>query len=168
MLKYIIFFILAYLPVHADETKLLAMIDYITRNSKYEYKDQTLPTVAIKTTEQMCKELYIGEIPDPCYVAGYFNHESNEIFIADKPLKSTNTRGFYDSVLLHELVHFLQSINGEFEKVSCRRELEKDAFSIQDKYIDEFSLPEELHNDPLFALMASMCDMFDDWGAGGG
>ena len=168
MLKYIVFFILAYLPVNADETKMLAMIDYITRNSKYEYKDQTLPSVAIKTTEQMCKDLFLDEVPDPCHIAGYFEHEANRIFIADKPLESMNGKGFYDSVLIHELVHFLQYVNGEYKKVSCRRELERDAFKIQDDYIDDFNLSEKLHNDPLFAIMASMCDILDDWGAGGG
>ena len=116
MLKYIAFLLLASLPASADEVKMLKLIDFITSNSKYEYIDQDLPTVAIKTTEQMCNEIYITRKPDPCFVAGYFDHENNSIFIADKAPDTMVDEGFYDTVLLHELVHFLQHVNGEYKK----------------------------------------------------
>ena len=51
----------------------------------------------------------------------------------------------------------MQKINGVYETVECRAQLEADAFKIQDLYIDTVGIDENNKNDPLFALLASMC-----------
>ena len=46
--------------------------------------------------------------------------------------------------------NFLQKINGVYETVECRAQLEADAFEIQDLYIDTVGIDENNKNDPLF------------------
>lgn len=154
-----LFFILIGTAVVADinEADSIKIIDWLTENSKYEYNGEELPDVVFETIPDMCKVLYPNGVPDPCEIAGYYNNDTNTIYIADTPTTHMVEEGYKEAVLVHELVHFLQWINGEYDKVACRQELEKDAFKLQDQYIDEYGLPEENQNDPLFALLVSNC-----------
>mgnify|MGYP001171970500 FL=1 len=148
--------------VDTQQQKLmLEMIDFIEKNSDYKYDGSPLPTVHTATSKHMCKVLFVGEPPDPCHIAGYYNDDTNEIFIADKPTEHMHLKGFRESVLMHELVHFMQKINGTYETVDCKQALEGPAFQIQDKYTKENDhIHEKNENDPLFALMASSCPNF--------
>ena len=148
----------------------LRIIQWLTDNSKYEWSGEELPEIKFEDTEVMCEILFV-EPPIPCDIGGYYNDDTNQIFIANEPTRHMVEEGYVESVLVHELVHYLQFINGEYKVVECNRELERDAFDLQDKYVTEFGLPEEHLNDPLFALMVSSCHMMhtsDTFPAGGG
>ena len=139
-----------------DHCKKIELIRFIEEHSELEYDGSPLPDIKIATQQEMCEVLF-EEVPDPCHIAGYYNDDTNEIFIGDKPTEHMVEEGFYEAVLIHELVHFLQKINGVYETIECRAKLEADAFKIQDLYIDTVGIDETNKNDPLFAMLASMC-----------
>ena len=64
---------------------------------------------------------------------------------------------FREVVLLHELVHFVQYHDGEYERAECKQALEIDAFELQDQWIDEQGIDPEQKNDPLFVVFVTMC-----------
>lgn len=171
ILRCFIIIMLFALPVKAQVSwsDSARIITWLTDNSDYEWNGEPLPKVKFETIENMCITLFPEGVPDPCNIGGYYNDETNEIFIATTPTEHMVEERYEESVLVHELVHFLQKINGTYETIECRRGLEKDAFHLQDKYIDEFGLPEELHNDPLWALVMSSCPQMRGFlGEGGG
>jgi hypothetical protein len=96
-----------------------------------------------------------------CNIAGYFDHEINLIVISDTVTEYMVEDHFYEVVLLHELVHFLQYRNGEYERAECKQALEKDAFELQDQWIDEQGIDPEQKNDPLFVIFVTMCPGYD-------
>lgn len=161
MIRILFFLLLAscHHPVHATDS-IFEMIGFIEEHSELEYDGSPLPDIKIATQKEMCEVLF-EEPPDPCHVAGYYNDDTNEIFIGDKPTEHMHEEGFYEAVLIHELVHFLQKINGIYDIVPCKQALEGLAFEIQDLYIRENDhIHEENENDPLFALVASSCPNF--------
>ena len=93
----------------------------------------------------------------PCDIAGYYDNRTDLIVIATTPTGGMVEENFYEVVLIHELVHYLQWHNGYYEVVECKQQLEADAFRLQDEYIDHMGYDPANKNNPLFALMASMC-----------
>ena len=153
-------------PVYATtDDVMLDMIEFIEKNSKYEYNNEKLPYVQIRTIDELCQAVYPPDvyesIKDDCAIAGYYDHNLNAIFIADESGPYMVDEGFIETVLLHELVHYLQYLNGEDEKVKCMRELEIDAFLLQDDYVLHKGYPEEQRPDPLFAAIVSTCPSND-------
>lgn len=145
----------------SSEEIMLGMIDYITANSKYIYNGEQLPYIEIKTLDEICRGVYTAETyeneKDDCGVVGYYNHNINSIAIADESGPYMIDERFFEVVLFHELVHFLQYINGEDKQVSCRNELEKDAYLLQNMYIEHMNWPKEQKVDLLFAILAFSC-----------
>lgn len=140
---------------------MLDMIKFIEQNSKYEYNGEKLPYIQIRSSTELCKSIYAPEvyekIKEECSILGYYNHHTNAIFISDAPGKYMVKEKFIETVLLHELVHFLQFINGEYDRVKCQNALEVDAYVIQIKYVEYMNYPEEQKPDPLFAMIAASC-----------
>lgn len=155
-----LFFLISPAYATSDEV-MLDMIEYIEENSKYEYNGEKLPYIQIRSPDELCQDLYPPEvyekIKDQCSVAGLYNHNLNVIFIADKSGPYMVDEKFVETVLFHELVHFLQYLNGEDEKVSCMQALEADAYILQDDYVLDKGFPEEQRPDPLFAMIVSTC-----------
>ena len=139
-----------------DHCKKIEMIRFIEKNSNLDYDGSPLPDVVIQREDEICSVLYEKPMLE-CDIAGYYNDDTNIIYIRDGPTQHMVDDGFYETVLIHELVHFLQKINGVYETVECRAQLEADAFKIQDLYIDTVGIDENNKNDPLFAMLASMC-----------
>lgn len=62
------------------------------------------------------------------------------------------------SHLVHELVHYMQDVRGDFETTKCTAGLEPLAYKLHNKWIDDFHSPEP-HTDPLFLLfLETACD----------
>ena len=59
---------------------------------------------------------------------------------------------------LHELVHFMQKINGVYETIECQSALESLAFEVQDLFVTEYDIDPEQKPDPLFSLLVSQCN----------
>jgi hypothetical protein len=70
---------------------------------------------------------------------------------------------FIEVILFHELVHFLQYVNEEHKNVECLNALERDAYKLQDAYIEEMGWPDEQRPNMLFAYVISACAREPAW-----
>ncbi|TSC68099.1 MAG: hypothetical protein G01um101456_738, partial [Parcubacteria group bacterium Gr01-1014_56] len=68
-------------------------------------------------------------------------------------LPSTFQIGKNDDDLVHELVHVLQNANGA--TFSCWQSMEAEAYSLQDRFVEEFGIGEK--TDYLYLWMISHC-----------
>lgn len=70
----------------------------------------------------------------PCRVEGWYD---DKIVYIDKTYRPLN--GFGSSVLVHEFVHYLQDLSGDFPNNTCAEfiERQKEAYLVQNKYLDE-------------------------------
>ena len=142
---------------HSDHS-IQSMIQWIESNSKYQYNNQTLPQIQRLTATEICTATFPDLEPHAdCNVAGYYDHEQNLIVVSDTVTEYMVEDHFYEVVLLHELVHYLQYYNGEYERAECKQALEIDAFDLQDKWIAEQGIDPEQKNDPLFVIFVTMC-----------
>lgn len=148
-------------PASATSTEIvLDMINYIEQNSTYEYGGQRLPFIEIREPEVIYEGLMGEPMPEDSSIfpAGYFDHNMNTIYISSEPGPYMVDDGFIEVVLFHELVHYMQLINGAYETAECKNALERDAYKLQVEYIDHMGFPEEQKPDPFFAAIVSMCN----------
>ena len=139
-----------------DHCKKIEMINFIEQNSNLVYDVSDLPEIVIQNAEEICTGAYMKPMKE-CDIAGFYDDDTNVIHIRDGPTRYMVDDGFFETVLVHELVHYMQKINGVYETVECKANLEVDAFRIQDDYVDSVGIDEKNKNDPLFAIFASMC-----------
>lgn len=139
-----------------DHCKKIEMINFIEQNSNLVYDGSDLPEIVIQNAEEICTGAYMKPMKE-CDIAGFYDDDTNVIHIRDGPTRYMVADGFFETVLVHELVHYMQKINGVYETVECKANLEADAFRIQDDYVDSAGIDEKNKNDPLFAIFASMC-----------
>jgi len=71
-----------------------------------------------------------------CRVVGWYNDE-NIVYVDEKHRDDDST--FAASLVVHEVVHFLQHQSGQFDSQSCEDSLarEREAYRIQNRYIIE-------------------------------
>jgi hypothetical protein len=71
-----------------------------------------------------------------CRVVGWYNDE-NVIYLDEKHRDDDST--FAASLVVHELVHFLQHQSGHYDSLSCEDSLarEREAYRVQNRYIIE-------------------------------
>lgn len=150
------------LPVYGGSDKLMIeMIDFITKRTNYEYQGEPLPLVKLKPVDELCQAVYSSETLkkiDACTVAGYYDPAIETIFIADESGPYMVDEYFFETVLIHEMVHYLQYLNGTDHIVSCINELETDAYYIQKEYVEYMNYPAEQKPDPMFAMIVSNCN----------
>ena len=125
----LLIFVLVVQEIIAKESQMYELIGFIENNSDYSYTGTPLPTVQVMSNKEICKEF---KLTYPCDIAGYYDNRTDIIAIATKPTGGMVEENFYEVVLIH-------------------------AFRLQDEYIDHMGYNPENKNDPLFALMASMC-----------
>ncbi len=141
---------------HSLEKQMPNFLQFIEDNSLYEYKNTPLPEIIIVNEKDVCTGAY-GKPVDTCDIAGYYNHDTNQIYIRNEPTQYMVQDRFQEVVLLHELVHYLQYMDGTFEIVECRQNLEIHAYNLQELFVDSEGIDEQQKPDPLFALITSMC-----------
>lgn len=136
-----------------------SMVQWIVDNSRFEYHGDDYPQVIRQDPQTVCETIYPDAEPhDDCNIAGYYDHDQNLIVVSNKVTEYMVEDHFYEVVLLHELVHFVQYYDGEYERAECKQALEIDAFELQDQWIDEQGIDPEQKNDPLFVVFVTMCD----------
>lgn len=112
----------ASMPVLAMESQLVAYIAYIEDVTTLKYDGQPLPEIVSESPEEMLLRYYGDfEVAQAEYkgetlpaVDGLYDAEINTIYVV-----STYDLNGMDSAptLIHELVHYMQDINGEYEEV---------------------------------------------------
>src|SRR4030095_6258406 len=107
-----------------------SLLDTIARMSNYR-KPDVAPRVSRVSRAEIERTICRG----PCPVKAYHLPETG-IFLDDKLNPETDL--VHRSILLHELVHFLQEVNGEYASMDeCGRwlEREREAYWLQNQYL---------------------------------
>lgn len=138
-------------------------VEWIVNNSDFEYNGEELPTVKRIPKEWMEVYAYGGEtVADsekqgttlPEVLALYDNENDQMIIPEDLDLNDFGNH----HIVVHELVHYLQDINGYYETKDaqdCPQSLEPPAYELHVKWMDEVDHPGERPNE-LFVFMLSM------------
>lgn len=147
------------------EAVLLTLLFWINQHTHFEY-DAQMGLPKIEVADQMTlASLIIGDettINRDRHTASFqnfvnqleavYDHRRNRILISSKiDLETPYAR----SVILHELVHFIQHRQGLYEQVNCLNALEKDAYDIQALYMDAHHIPKNF--DALTVAIRSIC-----------
>ena len=125
------------LSASADE-RFLPYINWITENSELQYNGEPLPTIEVMPYKWLELEVYGPdnvaraefngtELPE---VRGAYNHEENVMMFPEG-------RDVWEQedVILHELVHFLQYVNGDVP--DCIQQLERPAYELHWKWVED-------------------------------
>ena len=129
------------------------MVDYITEVTDYENNGYSV-RYTNSYTQEVCDGAYERKIEnvDECDIAGYYNDITN-VIRHKRPISRYMTDDrFFEVVLVHELVHFLQNFNGTYDEVECKQQLESDAYEVQGLYVDLMGIDPKQNPDPLFAV----------------
>jgi hypothetical protein len=129
---------------------IMALLIWIGANTDYN-TDIPDPVVLFLTQDKMEKVYYGGETHSGTTLHGFYDTKLNLIVMPDTWDRNDP---WNISILLHELIHYVQDMN-EIE-YRCMAEMEKDAWPLQKKYL------KEEHNfdweyDKLWHLLISAC-----------
>ena len=129
---------------------LVALLLWIGTNSNNN-TDISLPTVLFMEQEQMESVYYVDQNRSG-HLYGFYNIEKDIIVLPDTWDRNDP---WHLSVLLHELVHYVQDINGI--KFQCTAEMEKDSWPLQKQYLAN---EHEYHweYDALWHMVISTCN----------
>ena len=92
------------------------------------------PELVIKPKSFFVEQACFGN--KNCAVYGWYPKEGNKIYISED-LDLDNK--IADSIVIHEIVHYLQNKNGKYVDKSCESmiQLELEAYSVQKQYLYE-------------------------------
>jgi hypothetical protein len=154
------------------EQLLVGLLLWISQHSAFEYHpDMGLPIVQSVSQIELA-ELYVGKDSDE-KAQGFLSDTAKEaaykqlaasleaVYAADKNTIYLGTRidpnsAYGRAVVVHELIHFLQKVNKHETKVACSNALEKDAYTIQAKYMKAHKLIPSFNE--FTVLMRSICE----------
>jgi hypothetical protein len=130
--------------VYANDEILLEYIDWIVANSDFEYNGEELPLIAKVPSEEIQVIAYgedtierakNGEFTLDIIVALYNHHIDTIVVNEEFDIEKFE----YHHILVHELVHYLQDINGVVDE--CVQNMEPLAYELQDKWQKEVDHP---------------------------
>ena len=128
---------------------ITALLIWLGANSDFNV-NMDIPMVVFLPQDQM-EQRYFGDIENHGELHGFYDIEKNIIILPN----TWDRRDPWDlSVLLHEMIHYVQDQNET--EFNCTAEMEKDSWPLQQKYLLE------IHNfkwdyDKLWYLMVSSC-----------
>jgi len=140
-----------------------AHIAWLVANSEFEYNGETYPSVSYHSTEDLQIIAYgsdriaeaesIGRsIPE---IKALYNHETNSLLFLEG-MDITADKTAY--IVVHELVHFLQNINGVTAQTECITRLEKRAYDLQAEWQEVHNHPGPYPNFLFVSLLALGCN----------
>lgn len=122
-----------------DEELTASLLKWINSHSSFNHDPGKLPRVIKVSATQMAHVAFGNTLPaaiDPekLQIYGLYNFNEEAVYILDTlDLETEKGR----SVLLHELVHFLQYQYDQDENVRCKNELESLAYLLEAKYLQD-------------------------------
>ncbi len=116
-----------------------------------------LPAIEILEKNELVNIFFGGNTPagfnyKSNNVLALYSHKNKTIYV-NKSVDLDTTFG--ESVLLHELVHFMQYETGVFEKAECAEANEKLAYTIQNRYLRDAGYGRYFSKNHIY--FASMC-----------
>jgi len=136
------------------EQLLVVLLLWISQHSDFDYhEDMGIPSIE-QVSQLELAHIYVG---DDIGTQGFINDEEKEeifeslvngleaVYAADKNTIYLGERvdvesAYGRSIVVHELVHFLQNVHQHHAQVNCGNALEKDAYFIQADYMREHKL----------------------------
>ena len=118
------------------EAKLLAvLLSWTVSLSNYEHPGEA-PEILFKPHPFFVDIACQGN--EKCDAVAWYNNKG--IIFLDNRLEG-NTDAFTRSVVVHELVHYLQDSSGDFPKMDCElhAKREREAYSIQKQYLNKIA-----------------------------
>ena len=106
------------------------------------------------TNKEKCESISNEKSTDS--VLGIFDHHTNNIYL-NQSIRTMDQQ-IQDSILIHELVHYMQFQNNT--PYTCLGELEKDAYRVQSQWLIENGrkdVYEELQISPLWVFIITGC-----------
>lgn len=146
---------------HANDDIMLGYIDWIVSNSDFEYTGEELPIIATITSDEMQILAYgkdtveraaNGEFVLDIIIALY--HDEIDTIIVNEDFDIEKFE--HHHILVHELVHYLQDINGITD--NCIQNLEPIAYELQDKWQTEVNHPGPKVNWLFVAFVNAHCN----------
>jgi hypothetical protein len=148
-----------------ETQKMLAMIadiEFITQNSLLEYAGQALPEVTVVTENELqlrfrASEAQVLALEDDHSfgrVSAFYDRYANKVLLSD-------VSSFTGPGLLHELVHFLQEVNGKDDIfVSYPVCLEAEAYDLQALWQAEHGI--DLDSKPDYGFVMTLYGVCND------
>lgn len=136
-------------------------IDWIVANSDFEYNGESLPTVERASREMLMIMLYGEEVVAQAEknnnhlpeAEAIYDDETDTIFLPHE----TDLEDFANHyIIVHELVHYLQDINGITDE--CLGRLEIPAYKLHAKWQDEVDHPAPRPNALFVAMLELSCN----------
>jgi len=174
VLKYIsltIIVIIFSLLIHQVDTQqrqeiVLKHVEWISSETFLDYNGEELPNIKKISREEMAIRFY-GIDPDPKNQTKKDLQKINNSNIAALYHAGKNTMYFdtnfsvrdWDTrhILVHELVHFMQKVNGFYNSKYCKGTLEALAYGIQGKWQREKNHPGQIPSSALLKGLADTC-----------
>jgi len=157
-----ILLIIGTVSYHLQPHPFDAHIEWLTANSEFEYHGEDYPEVIYKTEEQIQVIAYTQDKVDEANnngtdiprIKALYNHQDNVIILQKgTDIKSHDTA----YIIVHELVHYLQMINGITKQESCIPALEFDAYLLQYKWQKAHDHPGPYPNWLFVKMLTSSC-----------
>jgi hypothetical protein len=118
-----------------DEKLIAVLMSWTASLSGYTYTD-ILPSIELKPHEFFVEHACQGN--NNCRVGGWYNNAG--IIYIDERLKDNND-AMTDSMIVHELVHYLQDINNKYSNGDCHDHMlrEREAYGVQRQYLNRIA-----------------------------
>lgn len=147
------------------EALLLSLLLWINQNTAFNY-DPSLGLPNLASADQMrlaeviiddqatlAKEKDNASFQDFVdQLEAVYNHDLKTILLSNKIDPNS---GYGRSVIVHELVHFIQYQQKLNEEVACLNALERDAYTLQAQYMEQHGIPKNF--DQATIALRSMC-----------
>lgn len=125
----------------AVEEVMLQYIGWITTHSRFEYEGENLPKVRYLSVEALQRLQYGEEALREAEtgntrlseIRALYDHRTNTIMLRDDLDNASFLAGH---VMVHEMVHYLQYLEGAYEGSYCAGNLEPEAYAIQKMWQD--------------------------------
>lgn len=122
-----------------EEHNIKELMDWVKTQVQSLDVNLELPGVKRVNAKEMVQVAYGKDLPKAMseknlQIYGLYNYKNETIYLLDS-IDLNSEKG--KSILLHELVHYLQYQNGHDERVSCKNELEKLAYGLEARYLKE-------------------------------
>lgn len=147
------------------EALMLTLLLWINQHTQFEY-DPHHGLPAISAADQITLAALIIDDEDELkrnrntvsfqnfvnQLEAVYDHHRQRILLSSK-IDWNSPYG--RSVIVHELVHFIQYQQGMQNRVECLNALERDAYEVQALYMETFGVPKNF--DKLTVALRSMC-----------
>jgi hypothetical protein len=119
-----------------DETKMISVLLSWTIHLSGYPNPATPPEIEYQPHSFFVEHACLGK--EQCRVAGWY--DNNGIIYLDEQLKGQDD-AITRSLIVHELVHYLQDLSGKFSSGNCNDHLvrEREAYSVQRQYLNRIA-----------------------------